>query len=425
MRPIAEPDWRQAYVESAARLRRAAANSRLILCGGSACIDRLVTLEEAAPLLLASAEPAAILLGSELLRRARAGIGGEIVSRSAEALALPDHLGARSSLGGTAAQAAYALAQLGAPVLLALQDRTEAQIALLHPDILVATGKGLVRAGSLTPEPARGRPQHLIVEYVEGRGVAGIVPSRSTRVIVRFADDGMDHDRDFVTASEHLAAEAACGILSGFNAIPPGDLNATLAAAVALARSWRDVGIAALHVELGDFPNQSDRDAVLAALAGYFTSLGMNYHELEALLPADVPVVARVGTLARRLGAERVAVHADEWALTATRRDPCREQQALLAGCLLAASRAMHGRPHVPDAPPDGARFHLPYPALAEADGWYAVSCPAPWLPRPASTIGLGDTFVAGTMLVLGRACNEPATVPIEVATADCDRRQG
>jgi len=35
------------------------------------------------------------------------------------------------------------------------------------------------------------------------------------------------------------------------------------------------------------------------------------------------------------------------------------------------------------------------------------VCCASPYLERPVATIGLGDTFLAGTLLVLGRA--EPA----------------
>ncbi len=423
MRPIAEPDWPQAYRDAALRLRRLAAASRLILCGCSACVDRLITLDEAVPALLASAEPEAVRLGRELLRRAASGIGGELLSRASEAPSLADRLGGRRSLGGTAAQAAYALAQLGAPVLLALQDRTAEQIALLHPDILIATGHGLVRAAALAPQSARGRLPHVIVEYVEGRAVCGIVPPRSTRVIVRFADDGMDHDPDFIAATRRLAAEAASGILAGFNAIPAGALDATLAEAVGIAESWRAAGLAAIHVELGDFPNPSDRKSVLAALAGRVTSLGMNLSELRALLPGDEPIAAKAKYLAQTFGAERVAIHADDWAFALTRGDPWRERQALLAGCLLAASRAAQGRPTVPDAPPAGARYRLPHPALAEEDGWYAVACPAPWLPRPASTIGLGDTFVAGTMLVLGRTRDERASPCPELPTTTPDRR--
>ncbi len=423
MKPIAEPDWGQAYSESAARLSRVAAKSRLILSGFCACIDWLVTLDEIVPVLLAMLDPDAVQLGQELLRRAEGGIGGELLARSVEIPPLAGRLVRRRSLGGTAAQAAYALAQLGAPVLMALQDRNEEQIALLHPDTLIATETGLVRAGALPAQHGRGKAPHIIVEYVRGRGVAGIVPPRSTRVIVRFADDGMDRDPHFVSASQNLARDAACGILSGFNAIPDDMLEATLAEAGDVAKSWHEAGLALIHLELGDFPNRSHRQSVIDRLSGCFTSLGMNYNELFLLLPGPESVHTKARYLAETLGLQRVSVHADDWALTMTRGDPWRERQALLTGCLLAASRAAHGRPIVPDAPPQGASFRLPHPAFAEETGWYAVSCPAPWLPRPASTIGLGDTFVAGTMLVLGRAKDEHGYPLTNLPAAAPDRR--
>jgi hypothetical protein len=403
----AEPDWHHAYLDTAARLQRAAAQSRLVLCGCCTCIDRLLTLQQAVPVLVSSPDPGAMLLGRELLRRAEAGLGGELLWRSATAATLLEQLDARSSLGGTSAQASYAFAQLGAPVLLAVQDRTAEQIALLHPDILIATEDRLTRAGALIPQHVRGRPPHFIIEYIEGRPVAGVVPPRSTRVIVRFSDDGMDHDPCFIRASARLASEAACGILAGLNAIPDDELAATLANASALAKSWRTAGLAAIYLELADFPNSSHRQAVIAALTGHITSLGMNYNELNALLPGAAPVNAKARHLAETLNLNRVTIHADEWALTVTRGGPQREQQALLGGCLLAANRAAHGRPIVPGALPQAASFHLPYPAIAEEGGWYAIACPAPWLPRPASTVGLGDTFVAGTMLMLGRTRGE------------------
>jgi len=425
MKPIAEPDWSQAYGESAVRLRRVAAKSRLILSGFCACMDWLVTLDEAAPVLLASPDPDAVLLGQELLRRAESGAGGELLSQSVDAPSLAESLGGRTSLGGTAAQAAYALAQLGAPVLMALQDRTREQIALLHPDILIATEHGLIRAGVLPPQHqhGRGKAPHIIVEYVRDRAVAGIVPPRSTRVIVRFADDGMDRDPYFASASQNLAGDAASAILAGFNAIPADELDATLAEAGGIARSWRDAGLAMIHLELGDFPNRSHRQSVIGGLTGRFTSLGMNYNELRSLLPGPDSVRTKARYLAETLGVQRVAIHADDWALTVTRGDPWREQQALLAGCLLAASRAAHGQPIVPDSPPQGASFRLPHPAFTEEDGWYAVSCPAPWLPRPTSTIGLGDTFVAGTMLMLGRAKDEHGSPLADVPAAMPERR--
>ena len=73
---------------------------------------------------------------------------------------------------------------------------------------------------------------------------------------------------------------------------------------------------------------------------------------------------------------------------------------AVRIGNLLAASRARCGKPTADLAAADGARFATDLPATGPlGDGWRCACAPTPYLARPASTIGLGDTFVAGLLL--------------------------
>ena len=86
-----------------------------------------------------------------------------------------------------------------------------------------------------------------------------------------------------------------------------------------------------------------------------------------------------------------------------TREDPERELDALAMGCLLASARAEAGRPVArPHAPLAAAFARPPREPISELgqSGWRIVCCAAPFLRSPASTIGLGDTFTAGTLLV-------------------------
>ncbi len=199
------PDWRILYDDMARRLPALARSAPLTLCGFCACVDRILDHHVVVPQLLADGDPHAIALGQALLLRAMRGIGGELCVAWPGGPAWLDRCEGRASLGGTAAQAAQALALLGAPVLLALQDRSAAQLALIHPDVLVASKAGPVAAGSLRPTEACGKLPHYIFEYTAGRAVAGVIPPRSTRVIVRFGDDGMEEDPDFAEHSVPLA----------------------------------------------------------------------------------------------------------------------------------------------------------------------------------------------------------------------------
>ena len=120
------------------------------------------------------------------------------------------------------------------------------------------------------------------------------------------------------------------------------------------------------------------------------------------MVPDTTPVTATIVATAQRLGVDRLCVHADTWALTATRGDAEHERAALMMGCLLASTRAALGYPARPVAMPPGATFEQSPDEHASGD-WNVVACAAPYLPRPATTLGLGDTFMAGCLLVLGQ----------------------
>jgi ADP-dependent phosphofructokinase/glucokinase len=407
MTTTAATDWAGEYEALARRLPGLAASARLTLCAFSACIDRLFDLHALAPRLLAHADPRAVGFGRELRRRAAAGIGGEICVDWPEGPAWLEPQARASRLGGTAAQAANALALLDAPALLSLADRGPAQLALIDGRVLVAGRDGPVPLAACPAGAASGKLPHFIFEYTAGHDVAGATPPRSTRVIVRFAEEDIDHDPAFDVLSASLAATAGAGIVDGFNELAPERFATAVERALAVVERWRAAGLGVVHAELGDYSEPGNRAATLAALRGRVTSIGMNRNELAVLAqraaPVDAPVDEQAFAMAEALLVDRVCIHADDWALGLTRGDPARERLALMTGCLLAATRAGRGVPAVPTAPPAGARYATPpAPTIAPA-GWHVVTCASPALARPRSTIGLGDTFLAGTLLVLGQ----------------------
>ena len=130
--------------------------------------------------------------------------------------------------------------------------------------------------------------------------------------------------------------------------------------------------------------------------------MGMSLTELIGLVPDTDPIQEKAMRLGDTFGLSRVCVHADEWAMVLTRSDADREREGLMMGCLLASSRAATGYVGVPRNLPERARFiDPPFPAFARRNGWKIICCPTPYIATPAATIGLGDTFLAGTLLVL------------------------
>ena len=201
-------DWAAAYVDLIGRLPRFVRDARLSLCGLSVCVDAVADLGAADALLEAEAATPPAALAAELKRRAANGIGGEIrVDWPAGPAWLEKHLRFRTALGGTGAHAAWVLTTLGAPALLSLADRSPMQLSQIDPGVLLAEGGKMVRAGDVRP---RGTPRTkmFIFEYTAGNAVGDVVPTRSSRIIVRFTDPGLEEDAEFLRVSAASAARS-------------------------------------------------------------------------------------------------------------------------------------------------------------------------------------------------------------------------
>lgn len=415
--------WSDAYEALIARLPERVAQSRLTIGGFSACVDVYFSFHETFDRLRAAAGDSAMgeTLLAELERRAVGGVGGEVFVDWPEGPEWIDrHLSGQKAIGGTSAQAAYMLAQLGAPALVALEDRSAGQLAVLHPETLVAAGDDIIPVSGVPPR-GRGRPPHYIFEFTAGERIGDSPVPRSSRTIVRFDHSALQRDAAFERASVQRAGHAGAGVLCGFNEMPPDQAADELDYAAGIATAWRNAGLDVVHLELGDFPSTELHDMTTGRLLPVVTSVGMSLSELAGLTGGSEAPEAAAIRLAEAHGLERVCVHADEWAFAVTRGDAGREREALLMGCLLASARAANGYFTTPDRLPDSARLNdPPMPSSLRRGAWSVVCCPAPYLEKPAATIGLGDTFLAGTLLVLGGAparTFEPTRQPLSAGS--------
>ncbi len=401
--------WHQAYTALIARLDDYCAHGHWTFCGLGACVDAVLSLHDAVPVLLASDGAAARRLGQMLSTRALSGIGGEIrVDWDAGPEWIDATLPLRTALGGTGPHAARVLSLLGAPALLALSHRDAEQMACLDSRIRLASGGQATPAAAISPQ-GLARPKIYIFEFTACRAIGDVVAPRSSRIIVRFSDPALEDDAEFEALSIRLASKAGAGVLSGFSGVGSRLLDATLARARLLGLNWRAAGVPVVHLEMAGFDTPDLRDRTLAGLRGAFTSLGLSQSEYQALVPVDAPETATIVASAERLGIDRLCIHADAWAMTATRGDPEQERAALMVGCLLASARAAVGHPARPVAIDKAARFEMP-PEESRQGGWNIVTAAAPYLPRPITTLGMGDTFMAGCLLVLGQPHRPAAT---------------
>ncbi|MFI0773850.1 ADP-dependent glucokinase/phosphofructokinase [Streptomyces sp. NPDC021212] len=417
--------WAERYRALADRVRTRARHAAPVLAGFSACVDHIHRMDpdRIAALAARATEPGrAGEVAAEVFGRIRHGHGGEIAvpwpggtDWVGTLLGTPD----RVQLGGTGPQAAWALAVLGAPSVVPLADRRPEQLAVLHPDVILCTAEGTAPAGRLTgadaPSGGPGVPKqpHSILEFAAGTPAPGLPDGlpRSSRIILRFMDDGIERDEWFAARSGELARTAAAGLLSGMNGLPEdGTGPADRAWLTDVVCTWRDGGLPLLHLELAEFAGDRALRAGCDAYVPLADSVGMSLSELAALAgpSARTSPVSAAARFATAYDLDRVCVHADGWVLAVHRGDPTEQRTALMTGSLLAAARAARGAPAADPEPPPAADYTEDRPADGPlGDGLRADCVPAPHLSHPVATIGLGDTFVGG--LLLARALHDSA----------------
>jgi ADP-dependent phosphofructokinase/glucokinase len=395
--------WANAYEALIDRIPEHVRRARLILGGFSTCLDKYLSLHDLGLARREAPDTPAEALFTELDQRAMRGIDSEFFIDWPEGpLWFDRRVHARDALGGSSAQAAQQLAILGAPALIAIGERSKAQLSVIHENVLIATDSGVLPRWSIAPNGDLTKPPHYIFEYTAGKAIGSNVVPRSSRTIVRFAPSELEHDSAFDQISVQLAAESGGGIVCGFNGLPSHQLDGELDYAAEIAKAWKARGLELIHLELGYYQRTAKRDRVLAAIGPIATSMGMSLTELIGLVPDTDSVQEKAMRLGDTFGLSRVCVHADEWAMVLTRSDVEREREALMMGSLLASSRASIGYVSIPRNLPERARFiEPPYPAFEWRNGWKVICCPTPYIATPAATIGLGDTFLAGTLLVL------------------------
>ena len=172
-----------------------------------------------------------------------------------------------------------------------------------------------------------------------------------------------------------------------------------------MTQQWRAAGLQTIHLELAGYDTPRHRDRVIERLQGSITSIGMSHSEFVQLVPEGKNLEQDMCDLGDRLGLGRVCVHADHWAASATQGDLEEERRALMMGCLLASTRAAHGVPAYPKGIDARATFtDPPFSSPSRRGNWSVVSCASPHLEHPTATVGLGDSFTGGCLLMLGKA---------------------
>ena len=405
-------DWRTRYEALGEELLRTAATAKPLLAGFNAFVDAIYPVgadilqrlqaEAATP---GRGDATGPRIAAEILARVGDGRGGALCLNWPDGPAWADRLFGEPvalQLGGTGPQAAWALATLGAPAIVALTDRSREQLSVMPPGVKISEAGRLVGARELAPATPPRKPRNIVLELTEGTAWPGGRVRRSTRIMLRFIDSGIERDESFAREAAARASEASACLVAGLDSIHEDDRE-SVPWLLSLLAALRKNGLRHAHLELAEFPREGRMEELCTAFGGVADSVGMSLSELGMLTGQGDRPVAAAREVAARHGFDRVFVHADDWALVVHRADAPRQVATLMAGNLLASARAYLGRPSPTLAIAPDAVFHDGIPSSGNLDGGWRADCvPSPYLKRPRATIGLGDTFVGGILLATG-----------------------
>lgn len=402
-------DWADFYAELVARRPALVAGAGPIVTGFSATTDALHRITDETLTRLLTAGPSGSDTVDAGLARLREwlveGRDGEMsIDDVAGEAALEALVGPAEKVqcGGTSVQASWSWSRLGLHPLLALLNRSERQLAATPSGVRLATADRVVPVGEISPELGGSVPSNHVLELAAGLSGGGVNVRRSSRITVVFARKRLQLDEAFLRLSP-ARVRGGVGMVSGLNGLGRAREQVLPVVARAVA-AWNDGGARLVHLELAEYGRQGELAQVMAAVGPHVHSVGMNASELERLVGGGDPA-QRAAQFAAAHRLRRVVVHGDHWAMSVHRGDPLREELALGAGSLAASNRAEHGEPQGEWAVPARAEFVADLPTAGRLDDGYRRSIVAtPYLTAPRSTIGLGDTFVSGDLLVQANA---------------------
>jgi ADP-specific Phosphofructokinase/Glucokinase conserved region len=398
--------WRERYRAAAEFVSAESPKARPLLLSSTACVDRIYHLDSSRLAAIGreasvGLEPARTLC-AEIMARVTKGNGGELYCNWPEgstwATAMFGPAG-RSQVGGTGPQAAWSLDVLGAPTVLGLADRSSEQMAVISKGVGLCTAEGIKPASDVQPIGHSGKTPNHILEFAQGTLWSGGTLPRSSRIILRFRQTSMELDECFIKQQPRLVRSAGGGLLAGVNELAAND-TASRRWIKTLARTWTDLGMASIHLELGDYEGREALVGHLGLVHGVIDSIGMSLSELRGLFGSTGDPASLALQVAETVSCRSVYVHADGWSFAVHRDSPREILARLLVGNLLAASRAAHGSPSNRLEPDASTLFAEDCPASGNLrDGWRLDCVPSPYLRKPRSTVGLGDTFAAGLLL--------------------------
>ncbi len=349
------------------------------------------------------------------------GLGGEADITDFDVVQyLLDHFKHRFLMGGTGAQGAAAMASAGMPVLAHISDKNRIVCNEMNYEGLESI-KGGVRVPLMNM--MEGSPvYHVIFSYTKGdrftyKGKEYEVPV-ANRLILDYDTIHKDIvvDESFRKYLEENADQIISYNISGFNAVVDTELAESRMKE--LAEHYKRVKKAnpncIIYFESAHYLNQEVKRIVYREISRYVDIMGMNEEELVAhaselgceVDKSSLPDVIRgMDVVIDKYQINGIILHTKDYSMYYG-TELCIDvdlEKAMTIGNLLSGTKARIGRyGNLEDCreslkqglSPEGLKFADEIEKMKLNRKAYLV--PSRYMEKPACTIGLGDTFVAG-----------------------------
>ena len=351
------------------------------------------------------------------------GIGGEADVEDPELV--KSSFSFKNGMGGTAVQAAMALAQIGGKTLVHLTDDSKEVCELLHSSYIhVVLGNGVL---GFTDQVVSHNPQetHFIVQFKKGDqvrlGEQVIAIPCSNRLILtkNTVNEYLPLWEPYFKWIEQNAKQVTSNVLSSFNSILEKEVLKDrlqyVKNHVEIYRRNNPDGI--VYFEDAHYHNEEVRRLCVETLYPCVDILSMNEEELQYTLKEmygyDVDIddiyscIDGVEFLLDKFHIKKgVIVHTKDYAMFVGNSENIDIENGLMYGMIMATAKASHGNYGTKEQIRQVLELGVSEKGLSNLKkveergyGSRVILVPTKYIDKPKYTIGLGDSFTGGVQM--------------------------
>lgn len=361
---------------------------------------------------------------STLVYYCRKGIGGENDIDSVSIIR--DHFSDKEGMGGTAVQAAMALATIGCPSLVHLTDDSKEVCSILNNEHIYSVDANgvIVHTGDLVQ--THEQEIHYIIQFKKGDQIClgdqkFYIPVSNRLILTRVTvNETVPLSTPFLDYVEHNADKIPSYVLSSFNCILDSRvLNDRLAIIKDNVRKYKKHNLqGVVYFEDAAYHDMNIKKQCIQFLYPETDIVGLNEDELKTTaevcgIDVDIDDFHSCVKAARSLIElyhikKGVIIHTKDFAMFIGNHEGFDIEKGLMYGNIIATSKAMTGWYGDFDAlkkvlalkfSQKGTDFYNEAINKCYND---VVVVPSKYIDKPRYTIGLGDSFVAGVQICFG-----------------------